>query len=509
MKTAHILRKATQILFLTLFLYLLSRNKYPLSFPLPTDFFLRIDPLSALSVMTAGREIAARFWPAIVTLISAFFLGRFFCGWVCPLGTTLDAMDRVVKAPRNEKNVRKWHYFKYMILIAIFIGAVFSFQFIFFFDPLVLITRTTTLVVYPALYYLSEGLLAGAVNMPLAGNWFFDLYTSLKGAVIPVQAQAFRQGLIVLSIFLGIVLLEKLTKRFWCRYLCPLGALLGLIGKFSPFGRWVDESCSECAICSHRCKMGTIKKDFTSSRADCILCLNCYFECKDNAVHFGFKRKPIKQSKLDINRRRFIASAVGGLAVLGLYRTSPVDKNKAEKAIRPPGAVEEEKFLDLCLRCQQCVGICSTTGACLQPAVNEAGLEGLWTPIADMRKGYCEYNCTLCGSVCPSGAIRPLSVEDKHRTIMGLALFDVNRCIPYYKGEDCLVCQEHCPTSEKAIVFNDVTVIKDGMEKKVRLPYVKEDLCIGCGICENKCPLEGRAGIFVTSSLNRGIAFYS
>lgn len=497
---ARFLRRASQLLFLGLFLYLLSRNQYPLNFPLPTDFFLRIDPLSALSVMLAGREIAERFWPGVVTLISAVILGRFFCGWVCPLGTTLDISDRIVKAPRREKKVRIWHHYKYMILILILTGAVFSFQFIFFLDPLVIITRTTALTLLPITYYLSEGSLVNLSLPPVIGDLFFSIYSGLKGSVFPVQTQIFRQGLPVLLIFLGIIMLEKINRRFWCRYLCPLGGLLGIVSKFSPFGRKVGEGCSECKICSRECKMGTIKADFTSNRADCILCLNCYFSCPEQDVHFCFDQGNLQDSRLDLTRRRFIESAAGGLGLMGLYRTSPVNIDANEKALRPPGAVEENKFLDLCLRCQQCVGICSTTGGCLQPAVGEAGLEGLWTPIADMRKGYCEYNCNLCGQVCPSGAIKPLEVADKHKFIMGLAFFDVSRCIPYYKGENCLVCQEHCPTPDKAIKFNDVAVQKLGVEKTVRLPYVVENLCIGCGICENKCPVEGRAGVFVTKS---------
>ena len=503
MKTAHLLRKITQLSFLFLFLYLISRNRYPLNFPLPTDFFLRIDPLSALSVITAGREIALRFWPSLITLLSAFILGRFFCGWVCPLGTTLDLFDKILKQPKVEKKIPQFHYLKFLILILVLVGAVFSFQFIFFLDPMVIITRTTTISILPITYYLLEGILYNLSGAPVLGSAFFDLYTSVKGVVVPVQEQLFRQNLPILLIFITIILLEKFSKRFWCRYLCPLGAMLGFIGKFSPFGRTVDDSCSDCTLCSLKCKMGTIKKDYTSSRAECIQCLNCYFVCPETSIHFSFTKSPRLQSKIDVNRRRFVLASASGLTLMGLYRTSLTDKNLSEKAIRPPGARDEPKFLDLCLRCQQCTGICSTTGACLQPAVNEAGLEGLWTPVADMRKGYCEYNCTLCGEVCPSGAIEPLAIEDKKNFIMGLAIFDVSRCIPYYKGEDCLVCEEHCPTPDKAIKFNLVEISKEGETKVVKIPYVDENLCIGCGICENKCPVEGRAGIFTTNAKSR------
>jgi formate hydrogenlyase subunit 6/NADH:ubiquinone oxidoreductase subunit I len=143
------------------------------------------------------------------------------------------------------------------------------------------------------------------------------------------------------------------------------------------------------------------------------------------------------------------------------------------------------------------VSICSSTGACLQPAVSEAGLEGLWTPVAMMRQGYCEFNCRLCGQVCPSGAIKELTLEIKQKTKMGIAYFDKNRCLPYYKSEDCLVCEEHCPTPDKAIKFLPTLVEKNGSKKMVKIPEIVEQLCIGCGICEYKCPIVGRAGVYV------------
>ena len=499
MKTAVFIRKAVQLFFLLLFVYLLSRNRYPLNFFLPTDFFLRIDPLSAISVMVAGRVVAIKFWPALVVIISTIIMGRFFCGWVCPLGTTLDISDRVLTLPKKEVNAHRFGCIKYLLLIAILVCAVFSFQFIFFFDPLALITRTTAIALFPIFYFLVEGLLAGLSYLPLLGDFFFDLYVSAKGTILPVQEQSFFQNLPVIAIFLTVILLEKVSRRFWCRNLCPLGALLGLLSKNSLFGRTVDNNCNFCADCSGECKMGIIdEENMSSSRAECILCLNCGKICPEGDIDFKFGRGEKGASKIDISRRRFLTAAASGLAALGLYRTSPLNLNASERAIRPPGAVEEEKFLDLCLRCHQCVGICSTTGGCLQPAVGQFGLEGLWTPVARMREGYCEFNCNLCGEVCPSGAISPLDVAVKRKTVMGTAYFDHSRCIPYYRAEECLVCEEYCPTPEKAIKFRSSQVEKNGEIIMLKLPYVDEKLCIGCGICEHKCPVEGKAGIFIT-----------
>jgi ferredoxin len=145
--------------------------------------------------------------------------------------------------------------------------------------------------------------------------------------------------------------------------------------------------------------------------------------------------------------------------------------------------------------------VCSTTGRGLQPAILEAGLEGFWTPLLDARNGYCEYTCALCGQICPTGAIAPLPLEKKKVTRIGLAYFDRSRCIPWYRNEDCLVCEEHCPTPDKAIVFRlEEGILLDGQKRLVKRPYVREDLCIGCGICVTRCPVKGEPGVFLTNA---------
>ena len=140
----------------------------------------------------------------------------------------------------------------------------------------------------------------------------------------------------------------------------------------------------------------------------------------------------------------------------------------------------------------------------LYPAAYQAGIEGFYTPLLIPRLGYCEYNCTLCGQVCPTGAIPPLPVESKRREVVGKAVFDKNHCLPFARRVDCIVCEEHCPIPEKAIRSREVTVIGlDGVSKIVKEPYVVEEICNGCGICEYVCPVETRAGIEVFAVKNR------
>jgi NAD-dependent dihydropyrimidine dehydrogenase PreA subunit len=127
-----------------------------------------------------------------------------------------------------------------------------------------------------------------------------------------------------------------------------------------------------------------------------------------------------------------------------------------------------------------------------------AGWGGAWTPVLVARLGHCDYSCTACGQVCPTGAIPLLDLETKRQTLIGQAYIDRDRCIPWADARTCLVCEEMCPLPEKAIKLEDVRVTgADGEETEIRRPYVVRERCIGCGICENRCPLPGEAAIRV------------
>jgi ferredoxin len=173
-----------------------------------------------------------------------------------------------------------------------------------------------------------------------------------------------------------------------------------------------------------------------------------------------------------------------------------VAKAVRPQVLRPPGAPDEERFLDLCVRCGECMKVCIQNA--LQPCLFEAGYEGMFTPKLIPRLGYCEYNCTLCGQVCPTGAIRQLSLAGKHAAVIGVAFFDTNRCLPYAEQKACIVCEEHCPTGDKAIKFREKKVRSgEAGERIVFEPYIVQNLCIGCGICEKVCPVAGEAAVRV------------
>lgn len=210
---------------------------------------------------------------------------------------------------------------------------------------------------------------------------------------------------------------------------------------------------------------------------------------------------PPQAERINLNRRAVIAAGVAGLSGGFLFRTNPLASGKSfsPELIRPPGSVKEADFLARCVRCGECMKVCPTNA--IHPTFLEAGLEGMWSPILKMSIGYCEYECTLCTQVCPTDAIAPLTPEAKLKTKIGMAFFDKNRCLPYAFARTCLVCEEHCPTPKKAIWVHDVEMINPAGEKViVKQPNVDPDLCIGCGICQIKCPINDQPGIYVTSA---------
>jgi MauM/NapG family ferredoxin protein len=242
---------------------------------------------------------------------------------------------------------------------------------------------------------------------------------------------------------------------------------------------------------------GTPARHLTS---ECQLCLRCLEQCrKEERVTFTMRSKA-PRAPLDLGRRQVVTALVAGAAAVPLVRLGSLARRPDEFLIRPPGAQNEAEVLSRCIRCGQCLKVCLTNG--LQPVLWEAGLEGLYTPRLLSRLGYCEYNCNLCGQVCPTGAIPSMPLAVKQATVIGTAFLDRSRCIPYTEATDCLVCEEHCPVSPKAITLSEQEVIDpDGKLVRVKLPVVLTDRCTGCGHCEHVCPVGGAAAIRVKKSL--------
>ena len=255
------------------------------------------------------------------------------------------------------------------------------------------------------------------------------------------------------------------------------------------------------------------------------MCFNCADVCPESAIEWRWEipLAPFKKGGIEIptiiqqsnnpslhhsgppsSRRLFFGSVIGGIGAFFALRLSGSTGTRGfAKRVRPPGSLNEEEFLSRCLKCGECVKICPTNA--IQPAISEAGVEGFLSPVMKMEIGYCELNCTLCGQVCPTGAIERLKIadkvggEEKKPVKIGTAFVDRNRCIPWTLGRECLVCQEVCPVSPKAIYEAEEEMEFRGKMIKIKRPYVDYEKCIGCGICQHECPITDKAGIRVTS----------
>jgi len=490
------LRRVSQIGFLAGFLLLFAFAAYPLKSPIPVDLYLRADPLLALSAMVSLRRLLfPLFWYAVPVVVLSLLLGRVFCGWVCPMGTSIDLMERVFRIRgRRPQGEARWRRVKLYVLIALLVTMIVpaahrspaetgltesvGLSAVYLMDPMALLTRTATWVGLPVVQWvvrMTSDTVTGWSYSDLAGK-----HPVLDRALAPVQLglsvvarpASFRLVLLTFLIFAGIVALGRYERRFWCRNLCPLGALLGWLGRLSPVRLAVGETCNRCMRCS----------------AEWISLTTGY----DDAA---------RDDEMQLDRRRVLGAMAGGVAAVALPKvslgskrsdaTERVLKISSLRLIRPPGALAEDEFVTACVRCGECMKVCPTNT--LQPAVGEGGLEALGTPVVVPRVGPCTEPCNLCGRVCPTGAIGPFAVEEKRHLYLGTASVNRSACIAWAQEKECLICDEACPYD----------AISQEAAEGLGRPVVDERICVGCGMCEWICPVEPLGAIRVGSSGDR------
>jgi polyferredoxin len=350
-------------------------------------------------------------------------------------------------------------------------------------DPIALTVRSMTTAVLPTVHMATEG-----------------VYT---------EPREYWQAWVVGLIFFGFLIANWYIPRFFCRVVCPLGALLGV---FSRFALWrIDRDpvrCTDCDLCLKSCE-GASDPHTDLRKSECFVCLNCIEDCPHDALQFRFlPRKASEVTLPAVGRRQMLLAGAFGLLFFPMARKSGgVQKNWSRATIRPPGSVEEDEFLRRCIKCDQCIRVCPTN--VLQPALFEGGLEGLWTPIMISKMGWCELNCTLCSQVCPTGAIREISIaeklgvgpfESKGPIKTGTAFYNQGRCLPWAMDTECVVCEEVCPVSPKAIFTRNVEIIdRWGSTLHLKRPFIDAEKCIGCGICEHECPVKDDPAVYVTA----------
>ncbi|MGA3268260.1 MAG: 4Fe-4S binding protein [Verrucomicrobiota bacterium] len=517
-----VLRRIAQIFFLTLFVWFCVvttvGDRWWQLRGWPVNWLLQLDPLVALGTLLTTRTIYAGLLWALLTVALTILLGRFFCGWVCPFGACHQFIGwlgrrRKKHAERVAMNqYRAGQAVKYYLLIALLAAASGGL--------LAEILRWPREVPAAGLIVLAASLAATlwlATRKVVDGwkktaEWFAALLlvgtalgflvrpevlaaSSLQtGLLDPIPLMHRSVNLVILTAFNGLatasrlyvaawslaavlfaaLLLNLWIPRFYCRFICPLGALFGVLARWAPWrvGKRQGE-CAGCELCENNCE-GACDPFGKIHPHECLLCMNCLRACRQAQMTYGPHRSAAGEiPSPGLTRRGFLTAAVSGLAAVPAVRLAGrLNQNWDPSVVRPPGALAEEDFLQRCLKCGQCMRACPTN--VIQPATIEAGLEGLWTPILNFRVGTsgCQLNCIACGNVCPTAAIRPLSLDEKlgrgdfaerGPVRLGTAFLDRGRCLPWAMDKPCIVCQENCPVSPKAIyVREEFQVIRDG-----------------------------------------------
>ena len=338
-----VLRRISQLFFLTVFLLLFIKTDYNGSDRLDAavNILFRLDPFLASCVMLGAKTFVALLLPSLAVLLLTFFLGRVFCGWFCPMGTLLDLSQKILPAP-NKDNIT---YFPHLALVLLFfalISSVCGFAVAGYVDPFSILVRGLAQAVYPVVNSLTVGFFTFTYHeLPDFINAFTEpVYGFLRASVLPSSQKFFQLAYLSLFMLLGVLLLEAVQRRFFCRNLCPLGAMLGLVGRKGMLdGRGGNDDCRSCRICRKSCRMGAIDQERKIDMGSCTLCYECVEKCPRQIIGFGFSSADNKNSQPSFSRRKFIGAAVIGVLLPSVKAVEVLAKNPDPLLIRPPGAL--------------------------------------------------------------------------------------------------------------------------------------------------------------------------
>ena len=427
----------------------------------------------------------------IFILLITLLFGRVYCSGICPLGFLQDLISRISKRINKKKTFRKIKDFKVLkysvLLFAIFSLSLSSIFFITLLDPFSNFGRICTGLFKPAIIFINNFLVFILQR--------FNMYS-----LYPVELKNFSIITIIISfLILSLIFILSFNRgRIICNTLCPVGIFLGLVSKLSFFKIRIDEEkCNACNLCTKVCKSGCIdkiKNEVDFSR--CVACFNCLNVCPVEGISYknSFTKGNHKVHSYDKKRRELISKTFIyfiGLTGISLAQVKILPKKENKTPVvknfhsTPPGSKGIKHFTGTCTACHLCISSCPTQ--VLQPSLFEYGILGIMEPYMDYKTGFCNFECTICADICPSGAILPLTLENKKITQIGKVKFIKENCIVETENTECGACSEHCPTK----------AVKMVPYKDLHLPEIKEEFCIGCGACEFACPTKPYKAIFV------------
>lgn len=496
-------------------------------FALITIYFLDFRGVlpERMNFLTEIQFIPALLSLNIIILISlvllTLLLGRVYCSSICPMGIYQDIVAWLSKK-RNKK--KKYRYstakntLRWSILVSTIVAFILGFNFLVgLLDPYGAYGRIATHLFRP-IYLEGNNLLASIFTS-------FNNYTFYKVGIYLLSVSS---TVIALITLLVIGYMAWRGGRTYCNTICPVGTTLGFISKYSLMKiQFVNEKCNMCGLCSMKCKALCIdSKNKQIDHSRCVTCFNCIEVCNRSAMKYSIGKpaslkptavakkinekekevekisvlNPIITNTINESKRRFLsASLITGLAAGKLlaqefsYGVLPMSEGilpkrelKRKIPIAPPGAVSFNHLREKCISCHLCVSKCPSH--VIKPAFLEYGFGGIMQPKLYFDKGFCNYNCTVCGDVCPTGALLPLTIEEKNHTQMGKVQFILENCIVYYDETSCGACSEHCPTQAVYMI---------PYKGHLTIPATDPSICVGCGGCEYVCPAIPFKSIYV------------
>lgn len=488
---------------------------------------------SLLNLLGTGSVLAgaAFITVSVVTLI----FGRAYCSFLCPFGILMDFVRWLATYPTKSKFLKStklgafckqnfaritfspaWNKVRaFFVGITILLIAFGGAALVGLIEPYSLFGKIFGCIVYPA---ASAGTNEISNFLAARGNYSVPSVSGHAEVALP----AFGLALFILC---AIFLLSAVRGRLYCNTVCPVGGYLGFLARYSLFKLELNPAkCIACGLCEKICKAQCIdsrRRNLDFSR--CVLCLDCASTCRKSAVHFTWRyrsakkeeplseieeeKSPVSSSaQRTMDRRAFVKTLPAFAALFGMAAKvkegqplpKPEDSNKPyvilpdaspyyvdgkrpDKRLTPlPGSRSLERFFSKCTGCQICVSTCKSQ--MLKPSITEWGLGGIMRPFMDFDKGFCVQECIECTKVCPSDALIPLTVEEKKLEKLGTAIFREDLCVVKKDETDCSACGEHCPVAA-------IEMLPYKPEKHLYIPYIHEDVCIGCGACENICPV--------------------
>lgn len=430
-----------------------------------------------------------------VLLVITLLIGRVYCSVICPLGVMQDIISWI-SGKRGKKYRFRFSYspakkFLRYFVLGLFIAMMF------------LGANQIAALVAP---YSAYGRIASNLLAPLYqwGNNLLAWIAERADSYAFYSTEVWIRSAMTLAVsaitFAVIAFLSWKHGRTWCNSICPVGSFLGLISKFSIFAPVIDtEKCRSCGLCGRQCKASCInmeKHEIDYSR--CVACMDCIDTCKDGAIHFAYRygkkvqtdsQPVVGNNTADKGRRAFLVSSmIAATSAAAHAQKVKVDgglaeiehASRPERSTRlvPAGSFSLKNFSQHCTACQLCVSNCPNN--VLRPSTS---LENFMQPEMSFERGYCRPECTNCSQVCPAGAIRPVTVEEKTSIQIGHAVVNLDNCVVNKDGVSCGNCARHCPA-------NAIRMVRKNPDDKnsLRIPTVNEERCIGCGACENLCP---------------------